>query len=325
MKRRDFLTGVGCTAATSTLLGAVPGRAQVPGRVYRLGHLANSIVSERASRELLLPELAKLGFVDGKNLVFEARVGTSADMPKLAAELVGAKPDVLAAIGDASIVAAAAATRAVPIVGFGPDLVKLGLAQSYARPGGNVTGVSILSDELEVKRLSLLREAVPDRRRVAALLSTTQNTLIEPALRKLAPSLGVELLVFPVTTPSDYPAAFAAMRTAGVEALVIGAAPELYRDGKQLAGLALEAKLPTVCEWAEMARSGCMLGYGPNRPELRKRLAAQIALILRGTAPGDVAIELPVAFEFALNQNVAKALGVTIPFSVAASADEVIE
>lgn len=317
--------GVGVATATSTLLGSRPAHAQVPGRVYRLAHLANSTVSEKASRDLLLPELAKLGFVEDKSLLFDARVGTSASMPALAAELLAAKPDALAAIGDASIVAAAAATRNVPIVSFGPDIVKLGLAQSYARPGGNVTGVSILADELEVKRLSLLREAVPGRRRVAAILSTTQNTLIEPALRKETSNIGIELLVFAVASPSEYPAAFAAMRAANAEALVIGAAPEFYRDAKQLADLALEAKLPTVCEWAEMARSGCMLGYGPSRAALRKRMAAQIALIFRGTAPGDVAIELPVTFDFALNQKVAKELGIAVPFSVVAGADEVIE
>ena len=131
-------------------------------------------------------------------------------------------------------------------------------------------------------------------------------------MRKAAAGLGVELLAFTVAAPADYPAAFAAMRAAGAQALVIGATPEFYRDGKQLAALALEARLPTVCEWAEMARTGCLIGYGPNRAALRKRMAAQIAQIFRGAAPGDIAIERPTVFEFAVNQKIAKSLDLNI-------------
>ncbi len=240
-------------------------------------------------------------------------------------ELLAARPDAVIAIGAAAIEAAAAATRTVPVVGFGADPVQLGLARSYARPGGNVTGVTVLFSELDVKRLSILREAVPGRRRVAALVMATQWAISEPALRKAAPGLGAELLVFPVAAPADYPAAFAAMRAARAEALLIGAAPELNTDRKQLAALALEARLPTVCQWAHMARDGCMIGYGPNLAAQGKRMVAQVALILRGTAPGDVPIELPVKFEFAVNQKTAAALGVTIPQLMLAQADEVIE
>ena len=326
MRRREFVSGLGRVAATWPLAaGAMPARAQAPARVYRLGHLANSVDTERYTRETTLPELARLGFVEGRNLVFDAHNGASAQLPALMGELLAAKPDAVIAVGDAAVLAAAAATRTVPIVGFGGDMVKLGLAQSHARPGGNVTGVSILTDKLDVKRLSILRETVPDRRRVAALLSTTQRALIEPALRKAAPGLGVELHVFPVAEPADYRGAFAAMRTAGAEALIIGAAPEFFRDAKQLAALALEARLPTVCEWADLAREGCMIGYGPSRLELSKRRAAQIAQIFRGAAPGEVAIELPTVFEFAINQKIARSLGLTIPPLVLAQADEVIE
>jgi putative ABC transport system substrate-binding protein len=109
-------------------------------------------------------------------------------------------------------------------------------------------------------------------------------------MRKAAAGLGVELLAFPVAVPADYPAAFVGMRAAGAQALVIGATPEFHRDAKQLAALALDARLATVCEWTAMAHDGCLIGYGPNRAELRKRMAAQIALIFRGTTPGDIAI-----------------------------------
>ena len=325
MRRRAFISGLGGTAAIWPLVaGAMPAFAEAPGRVYRLGHLGFAGPSETLSREITLPELGKLGFVEGRNLVFDARNGTADALPGLMRELLAAKPDAVIAIGEAAIVAAGAATRTVPIVGLGGDPVQLGLANSYARPGGNVTGVTILIGELEVKRLSILREAVPDRRRVAALVSATQRQG-ESALRKAAAGLGVELFVFTATTPADYPAAFAAMRAAGAEALLIGAAPEFNRDAKQLAALALETRLPTVCEWADLAHAGCMIGYGPSRTLLRKRMAAQIAQIFRGAAPGDVAIELPTVFEFAVNQKIAKSLDLSIPLAVLAKADEVID
>lgn len=326
MKRHALMTGFAGAAAVGWLIATmIPAFAQTPGRVYRLGHLANTSTGETLTREIALPELAKLGFVEGRNLVFTSHVGEPTALPGLMLELLTAKADAIIAIGPAALKVAGAATRTVPVVGFGADPIELGLAENYGRPGGNVTGVVILAKELEGKRLSILREAVPGRRRVAALLSTTGNSVTEPALRQAATSLGVELLAFTVAVPADYPAAFTAMRAAGVEALVIGATPEFFRDGKQLAALALEAKLPTVCEWAEMAHTGCLIGYGPSRPELRRRMAHQIAAIFRGEAPGTVPIELPVRFDFAVNQKIAKSLGLSIPEGVLLQANEVIE
>jgi ABC-type uncharacterized transport system substrate-binding protein len=328
MKRREFYRVFSGMAATWPLgAGTRPALAQAPNRVYRLGHLAPSAISETLTREIALPELARLGFVEGRNLVFDGHVGEPDALPGLMRELLAARPDAVVAIGPAALAAAGVATRAVPIVTFGSDPIELGLAQSYARPGGNVTGIVILANELEVKRLSILHEVVPDRRRMAVLMSSSPvaGAAGEAALRKAAAGLGLELLAFTVTAPADYPAAFAAMRAAGAQALVISAAPEFNRDAKQLAALALEARLPTVCEWADLAHAGCLIGYGPSRAELRKRMAAQIALIFRGTAAGDVAIELPTLFEFAVNQKIAKSLDLSIPAGVLVRADEVIE
>lgn len=328
MRRRQFLGVISGAAVWPVVAGAMPACAQAPNRVYRLGHITNSPVSEANSRKIILPELAKLGFVEGRNLVFDGRVGPLDAQPGLMRELLSAQPDVVIAVGPA-LAAVAAATRTVPIVSFGRDPIELGLAQSYARPGGNVTGVVILISELEVKRLSILHEAAPDRQRVAVLVSSAASSgptaTGEAAMRKAAEGLGVQLLFFPVAAPADYPAAFAAMRAAGAQALVISATSEFYRDGKQLAALALEARLPTVCEWADMAHAGCLIGYGPDRTALRLRMAAQIAQIFRGAAPGDIAIELPAAFEFAVNQKIAKSLDLSIPPAVLTLADEVIE
>jgi putative ABC transport system substrate-binding protein len=325
MRRRDVLSGFAGTAAVWQLAaGTMAAFGQTPNRIYRLGHLANSSLSEDSARQITLPELAKLGFVEGRNLVFDARLGESDVLPGLMRELLAARPDAVIAVGGAAIAAAGAATRTVPIVTFGANPIELGLAATYARPGGNVTGVVILASELEVKRLSILLEALPDRRRVAVLTSAA-TAIGEAAMRKAAVGLGVELLAFPAAGPADYPAAFAAMRTAGAQALVISATSEFYRHGKQLAALALEARLPTVCEWADMAHAGCLFGYGPNRTALRKRMADQIAQIFRGAAAGDIAIETPTVLEFAINQKIANALELNIPSALLARADELID
>jgi putative ABC transport system substrate-binding protein len=319
MKRRHFMALLGAFASVRPTLA----RAQAPNRVYRLGHLGDSAHTEALTRETTLPELARLGFVEGRNLIFDARVGEPDALPGLMRELVAGRPDAIMAVGGPAI-AVAGATRTVPVVTFGADPVRLGLAASYGRPGGNLTGVVILISELEVKRLSMLREAMPDRRRVA-LLTSPATGLGEAALRRAAPGLSVDLTIYPVATPGDYPAAFAAMQAAGAEALLISATSAFARDAKQLAALALKARLPTICEWADMAQAGCMLGYGPNRVALRKRMADQIARIFRGAAPGDIAIEQPTVFEFAVNQRIAKALDVSISLSVLTQADDVLD
>jgi ABC-type uncharacterized transport system substrate-binding protein len=318
MRRRGFIAGL-----ASTVAFPLAASAQTPNRIYRLGHLANSSDSEAFTRQITLPELAKLGFVEGRNLVFDARIGEPGALPGLMRELLAGRPDAIVAVGPA-IPPAGAATRTVPVVTFGLDPIELGLAANYARPGGNVTGVVILVGELEAKRLSILLETVPDRRRVAALVPA-ETQVNEAALRKAAAGLGVELLVFPAAAPGDYPAAFAAMRAQGAQALVIGATPQFQRDGRRLASLALEARLPTVCEWADMAQEGCLIGYGPSRIALRKRMADQIAQIFRGVAPGDIPIERPTVFEFALNLVVAKSLDLSVPPALLTRADEVIE
>ena len=319
MWRREFIAGLAGTVAFS-----LAARAQTPNRIYRLGHLATSADSEAFTRQTTLPELARLGFVEGRNLVFDARVGEPDSMPALMRELLAGQPDAVIALGPVELRAAGAATRIVPIVSFGVDPMEFGLAASHARPGGNVTGVVILADELEGKRLSILLEALPDRRRVAALVAAPSEAN-EAAVRKAAARLGVELLVFPAAAPSDYPAAFAAMRAQGAQALIIAANSQFFRDRSQLAGLALEARLPTVCEWAEMAHAGCLIGYGPSRIALRKRMADQIAQIFRGVRPGDIPIEQPTAFEFSLNLKIARSLDLIVPSVVLTRADEVIE
>ncbi len=304
-----------------------PAHAQSPNRIYRLGVLAPTIESVRLTRDLTLPELATLGFIDGRNLVVDARIGAPSELPGLVREMLAAKPDAIIAIGGTAVRSARAATTSVAIVMFADEPVGQGWAESFARPGGNVTGIANMVVELHEKRLELLLEAVPAARRVAVLLksNSTNQAAYQRAIQVVATSTGVEVKLFTADGPSDYPAAFAAMRAAGTQALVIGADPEFARDGALLAALALEAGQPTSCEWAWMAQAGCLLGYGPDRGALRRRMAHQVAGIFRGGDPATIPIERPTLFEFAVNLKTARTLGIAIPSSILLRADEVIE
>jgi putative tryptophan/tyrosine transport system substrate-binding protein len=296
-------------------------------KVYRLGELAPSAASLEITRDVTLPVIAKLGFEIGRNLILEERAGDAMAMPELARELLRTKPDAIIAIGADAIRASSEATSAVPIVMFGANPVNKGLATSFARPGGNVTGVVIMATELDGKRLDLLHEAVPAARRIAALMlpSAPERQASEREMRGVAASTGVELLPFDAAGPEEYPAVFAAMQAAGAQALLVMAHSSFNRDAALIAQLALGTGLPTVCEWAEMAQAGCLLGYGPSRTELRRRTAHFVARIFQGTAPSDLPIEQPTRYEFVINLKTAKALGLSVPQSSLARADEVIE
>jgi putative tryptophan/tyrosine transport system substrate-binding protein len=308
------------------ILGAPIAASQADDRTYRLGQLAQSPDAERLTRDVTLPELAKLGFQEHRNLVLDARVGNAESLPALARELIETGPDAILAIGSDAIRAASEATKTVPIVVFGSTPPDRGYT-TLARPSWNITGVVILVAELDGKRLDLLHQAVPTAKRIAALMlpSAPLRQASEYEMRKVATSAGLELLIFDASGPNEYSGVFAAMRAAGAHALVIMANTNFNRDVVTLAGLAIETGLPTACEWAEMARAGCLLGYGPNREELRRRVAHQLAHIFRGTSPGDIPIELPTRFDFAINLKTAKALALSVSTLTLSRADEVIE
>ena len=323
MDRRQFLLAVPCGALLPSL--AV---AQEPGRLYRIAMVSPSELAAEQLRSLQLPELARLGFVEGRNLTSTTHVGPPTRMPELAREAIATKPDVVIAVSTVAILAVKEASSTVPIVMsfIGEDPIEKGVANSFARPGGNVTGVAMLAAEMDGKRASLLHDFVPAARRIAILTGRPpRHAEGAEEARRVARKLGLETDVFYADDPADYPAAFAGMRTARSEALVIISAPDFFRDAALLSRLALEAGLPTVCEWASMARDGCLIGYGPNFDALWRRPADYVARILRGAKPGEMPIEQPTLFEFAVNLKTAKALGLTIPEETLLRADEVIE
>jgi putative tryptophan/tyrosine transport system substrate-binding protein len=322
MRRRAlFLLG----ALAILFLAAPPAFTQSVDKVYRLGILSPSSGVIERMRATMFPELARLGFTEGRNLVVETRLGPLEELPALARDLATVRPDAVVAVGPA-IRAMRDAAPATPIVGgfIGQDPIVAGFAASLAHPGGTITGIVMLAPELDGKRLQLLHDAVPGSRRIAAL-AVTRRTSSVAAVEGVAKQIGVDLLPFYAATPDDYRAAFAGMREAGADALEITSSPEFHSNASALAALAIETRLPTICEWAQMARSGCLLGYGPDFDELERGVAGYVARIFRGAAPGELPIEGPTHFQFAVNLKTAKALGLTIPQSVLARADEVIE
>jgi putative ABC transport system substrate-binding protein len=302
--------------------------ARDDNKVYRLGILTPAAGPVQRIRDLVLPELARLGFTEGKNLVVEARVGPTEQLPTVARDLGSVHPAVIIAVGAAAIRAIRQVGDVTPIVAafIGEDPMAAGFAKSLAHPGGTVTGILMLAPELDSKRLAFMHEAFPDRRRIAALAVNRQRDAPNiAALEETAGLTGVTLLTFYAANSDDYLPTFDAMRSAKVDGIQIVSAPEFFADASKLASLAIEAHLPTICEWAEMARSGCLLGYGPDFTELEHRVANYVASIFRGAPPGELPIEAPTHFKFAVNLKTAKALGLTIPPHVLALADEEVE
>jgi putative tryptophan/tyrosine transport system substrate-binding protein len=305
------------------LLGLGPLAAQAP--VHRIGVLGTS--SEDRLRGLIVPQLAKVGLVEGRKLVLDVRTGTAAQLPMLARELIALDVNLIITSGDAATTAAKSVTKTVPIVMFSGDPIGQGLIGSLSHPGGNVTGVSLLSRTLEAKRLELLRDALPKARRIAALLDSFQLRVaaLRQEISEAAANAGVEVLFFETAGPEDYERAFSAIRAARPDALTISASPQFARDGLRLARLALETGLPTACEWREMTEQGCLLSYNASITKLWGRAADYVDRILKGASPSEMPVEQPTHFEFVLNIKTAKTLRLDLPASLLARADEVIE
>jgi putative tryptophan/tyrosine transport system substrate-binding protein len=272
--------------------------------------------------------LAALGLVDGRNIRLEVRYaeGDVERLPELAQSLVRAKASVILAFSNPPIRAAQRATSTIPIVGNTGDLVASGLIASLARPGGNTTGVSMLTTELDAKRLEILKEIVPSGRRFAVLSAAVTRVPAQvQAIADVAHALGVELQTANVRVPADLAPAFASFRAGGVEAVNILSSPMLSGSREELGRLSLANKLPTICEWREMAEAGCVASYGYRLSEGWAMLAALTDKMLKGAPPGETPAQQPTKFELVINQIVARAVGIELPPAILARADEVIE
>jgi putative ABC transport system substrate-binding protein len=312
----------------SIAFGSAASAQPTPERTYRVGVISVSADSIERIHRLVVPELAKRGFVEGRNLTLETRFGQLHDIPKLARDLVDTKPDVIVAASIPVIRAVASASSHIPIVAafFGTDPVAEGMAASLAKPGGHITGIAMLAEALDAKRLTILSESLPAIRKVVVLTGRSpRHDANVQAITGAAQKLGIELKIVEADSPADYPGAFEKMRAAGAQGLVIVSAPDFFRDAAILAEAARAARLPTICEWREMAKSGCLMAYGPVNEELTRRVAAYVVQILRGVPPGDLPIETPTHFEFVLNLRTAADLDVKFEPATLIRADEVIE
>jgi putative ABC transport system substrate-binding protein len=273
--------------------------------------------------------LRDLGWVEGQNIVVETRWGEGrlAEFPKFVSELIALPVDVFVTWGPQAVSAAQKATSTVPIVmAIIHEPVAFGFVKSLARPGGNITGLAFQDSDLATKRLELLRDIVPRMRRVAFLWDPTGGgeTGVRTA-EAAAKKLGLATSRHEVRTPEEFGPAFAAARKDGAHAVVQIASPFLATYRARLIELAATHRLPMTCETTLFVAEGCLTAYGPNFIAMSYRAAALVDKILKGANPGQLPVEQPTNFAFAINLGTARALGLTIPQSVLLRADELIE
>jgi putative ABC transport system substrate-binding protein len=321
MRRREFLV-----VLIGTAMWPVAARAQTSGRTYRLGYLAAGRTPAFAR---VLDELRLAGFIEGQNLtVLDEGIFGVADnkVTAAASAVIKASPDAIYAPGFLPAKAAQMATKTIPIVALSEDLVAEGLVSSFARPGGNVTGVSLISTDLDGKRADLLLEALPGLRHVAVLFDSNVD---KPShlqdLMDLAKARGIELSVFSAKTSEEIVPALNAAKSSGAGAINVLATILFYLNRRLVIERARELRLPAIYQFPDFAEQGGLIGYGPRVSELMPPLARQLAKILRGTNPSDIPVEQPSRFELVVNLRAAKEIGIELPASFILRADKLIE
>jgi putative ABC transport system substrate-binding protein len=328
VNRRTFLSTMGAGIFTAPLVA----EAQDPAKVVRIGWLGLASPGPQVLRivDAFKQGLRQLGYVEGQNVAFEYRWahGRSERLPDLAAELVLLKVDIIAVANTLGVLAAKQATRTIPIIFLGADPDALGLGSSLARPGGNITGVTLVAGpEIGGKYLQLLKEAVPESSRVAVLVrpENSSHALVLKEIEAAARSLKVQLQPVRARTPDDLDTAFSAMARLRVDALIVLADPIFFLHRERLATLAAKNRLPAMYGLTEHAEAGGLMAYSANFAEVARRAATYVDKILKGAKPGDLPIERPQTFELVINLKTAKTLGITIPQPVLLRADQIIE
>jgi putative tryptophan/tyrosine transport system substrate-binding protein len=323
MKRREFIGLVGGAAAWP-LTGSAQ---QARGKIVTIGILA---IEPWPPIDTFRKALDDLGYIEGKNVRFEYRYakGDNERLPELANDLVGLNVDVILTWGTDAVLAAKQATTTIPIVmGVIGDPLGIGIVTNLAHPGGNVTGLSLSSAELEAKRLQLLKEVVPGLSRVAILFNPTNHymPLALQSAQKGAQVLHVSLAVYEVYDTTTLDAAFVTLTRDRPDAFLVPADTFLVSQRSRIAQFAIENKLPSVYTFREYIETGGLLAYTPNYNDLFRRAASYVDKILKGAKPGDLPIEQPRGFYLFINLKTARALGLTVPRRLLAGADEVIE
>ena len=321
MRRRDFITLLGGAAAAWPLAA----RAQQP--VIGFLHSGSATPPHAAFQQ----GLNETGYVDGRNVRVDYRYadGQYDRLPALAADLVRRQVAVLGAYGGVhTAIVAKAATATIPIVfGMGSDPVKFGLVASLNRPGGNITGVSFFTAELEGKRLGLLHEVVPRETEIAALVNPTNANADNQSkeLNEAARTLGLQLHVLNASSEREIDMAFASLLQNRIGALVVASDPFFFARRQQLIALAARHAVPAIYEWRDFAAAGGLMSYGTSLTEAYRQAGSYAGRILKGEKPTDLPVVQATKFEFVINLTAAKVLGLEVPPGLSARADEVIE
>jgi ABC-type uncharacterized transport system substrate-binding protein len=327
MKRREFITLLGGAAAAWPLAA----RAQQAGRIPRVGFLGNSTAALEANLVGPFREgLREHGYEEGRNIALEFRwaEGKYERFPALVAELIAANVDVLVTAGTPATLAVKNATTTLPLVMIAVgDPVGTGIIPSLARPGGNITGLSSIAPDLEGKRLELLREVVPRLARVAFFLNPANafHAASVQQARAAAQALNINLIAHEVRKSEDLDPAFAAIVEEKPDALLILADRVFLHNRERMMSFAAQHRLPSVNAYRELVEAGGMMSYGPSYEDMHRRAAAYVDKILKGAKPGDLPVEQPTKFTLIVNVKTTMALGLEVPPTLLARADEVIE
>jgi putative ABC transport system substrate-binding protein len=325
MKRREFIILLGSAAAWP-----LAARAQQLAKLPTIGFLGSSTAAEMGDWvAVFLNRLHQLGWLENRNVTIEYRwaEGRTERYAEIAAEFVRLKVDVIVTYGTAAVQQAKQATASIPIVFAGAgDPVGAGLVASLARPGGNVTGLSLQQTDSAPKRLEFLREIVPGVGRLAIMgnVGSLGVVLDMEQARDVAKSLGLQTTTLEIRRPEDIALAFATIKEQA-DALYIATDPMIFTNRRNIHALAVDVRLPTICTYREYTAAGCLMSYGPNYPDLFRRTAEYVDKILHGAKPDEFPVEQPTKFDLVVNLITAKVLGLTIPEAFLARADEVIE
>ena len=331
MRRREFIGAVGGAVAAPSLLWPRAARAQQAGKSYRIGYLALLPGEDTTLEKPFAQRLQELGYSEGRNLKLEYRSaeGRPERLAELAAELMRANPDVLVAgFGTLTAKVAAAATSTIPIVFTSVgDPVGAGLVVSLATPGANLTGLSAQASDTVAKRLQIMEDLVPGDKAIA-VLSNPDTPFSASALRvaRSAAEQGRRQLVeFEARTPDQVSVGIAAAVKSGAAALLVLEDPLTLGMARKIAELVAAARLPTIYGLRKFPEIGGLMSYGPDLPQISRRAAEYVDKVLRGARPADLPVEQPTKFAFVINMKAARELGLVLPSTILALADEVIE
>jgi putative tryptophan/tyrosine transport system substrate-binding protein len=326
MRRRNFIAGIAGLAAAWPLAALAQQAGKLP-TIGFLGQTTPAIESQRVSA--FVERLRELGWIEGRSIAIEYRWadGRAKRYAEIATEFARLKVDIIVTAGTPSVIAARQAAAGIPIVfATATDPVGNALVASLARPGGNVTGLSILGTDLAGKRLELLRDVVPALHTLA-IMANVDNPAVRLEMGEVqaaARALGLEVIILEVRRAEDIAPAIAALKGRAETLYVVGDALVIAQRIR-LVTLPLSAKLPTIYNSREYVDAGGLMSYGPNFPDLFRRAAVYVDKILRGAKPGDLPVEQPTKFDLVINLTTAKAFGLDVPPSLLATADEVIE